>query len=87
MGLSSLFTAILANAALAVGAVLGSYLALPLKNLKSQSSAEEKVEEVRSGEPATAVIDSVQPGGAKTQSSGPGGTGSSEETATGPIQI
>lgn len=73
VGLSSLFTAILANAALAVGAVLGSYLALPLKNLKSRSSAEEKVEEVRSGEPTTAVIDSVQPGGAKTQSSGPGG--------------
>ena len=80
VGLSSLFTAILANAALAVGAVLGSYLALPLKNLKSQnlksqSSAEEKVEEVRSGETSTAVIDSVQPGGAKTQSSGPGGSG------------
>lgn len=73
VGLSSLFTAILANAALAVGAVLGSYLALPLKNLKSQSSAEEKVEEVRSGETSTAVIDSMQPGGAKTQSSGPGG--------------
>ena len=80
VGLSSLFTAILANAALAVGAVLGSYLALPLKNLKSQnfksqSSAEEKVEEVRSGETSTAVIDSVQPSGAKTQSSGPGGAG------------
>ena len=80
VGLSSLFTAILANAALAVGAVLGSYLALPLKNLKSQnlksqSSAEEKVEEVRSGETSTAVIDSVQLGGAKTQSSGPGGSG------------
>ncbi|WGP05549.1 threonine/serine exporter family protein [Bacillus subtilis] len=97
VGLSSLFTAILANAALAVGAVLGSYLALPLKNLKSRSSAEEKVEEVRSGEPTTAVIDSVQPGGAKTQSSGPGGTkthagepggsGASEATETGPIQI
>ena len=97
VGLSSLFTAILANAALAVGAVLGSYLALPLKNLKSRSSAEEKVEEVRSGEPTTAVIDSVQPGGAKTQSSGPGGTktqtgepggsGTSEATETGPIQI
>ena len=93
VGLSSLFTAILANAALAVGAVLGSYLALPLKNLKSQSSAEEKVEEVRSGEPATAVIDSVQPGGAKTQSSGPGGvraqsgepggSGASDATETG----
>lgn len=74
VGLSSLFTAILANAALAVGAVLGSYLALPLKNLKSQSSAEEKVEEVRSGETSTAVIDSVQPGGAKTQSSGSAGS-------------
>jgi uncharacterized membrane protein YjjP (DUF1212 family) len=73
VGLSSLFTAILANAALAVGAVLGSYLALPLKNLKSRSSAEEKVEEVRSGETSTSVIDSVQPGGAKTQSSGSGG--------------
>lgn len=97
VGLSSLFTAILANAALAVGAVLGSYLALPLKNLKSRSSAEEKVEEVRSGEPTTAVIDSVQPGGTKTQSSGPGGTktqtgepggsGTSEAPETGPIQI
>ncbi|WP_152346827.1 threonine/serine ThrE exporter family protein [Brevibacterium sp. CFH 10365] len=80
VGLSSLFTAILANAALAVGAVLGSYLALPLKNLKSQSSAEEKVESVRSGETSTAVIDSVQPGGAKTQSSGPGGSGASSAT-------
>ncbi|UVI35469.1 threonine/serine ThrE exporter family protein [Brevibacterium spongiae] len=75
VGLSSLFTAILANAALAVGAVLGSYLALPLKNLKSQSSAEEKVESVRSGETSTAVIDSVQPGPAKTQSSGTGTSG------------
>ncbi|SDS15074.1 Uncharacterized membrane protein YjjP, DUF1212 family [Brevibacterium siliguriense] len=88
VGLSSLFTAILANAALAVGAVLGSYLALPLKNLKSQnfksqSSAEEKVEEVRSGETSTAVIDSVQPAGAKTQSSGPSGPGAADSTGTG----
>jgi uncharacterized membrane protein YjjP (DUF1212 family) len=67
VGLSSLFTAILANAALAVGAVFGSYLALPLKNLKSRSSAEEKVESVRSGEPSTAVVDTVQTGGTKTQ--------------------
>lgn len=67
VGLSSLFTAILSNAALAVGAVLGSYLALPLKNLKSRSSAEKSVEAVRSGEPTTAVIDSVQVSGAKTQ--------------------
>jgi uncharacterized membrane protein YjjP (DUF1212 family) len=69
-GLSSLFTAILANAALAVGAVLGSYLALPLKNLKSQSSAEERVESVRSGEAATSAVDSIQAGGAKTQVGG-----------------
>ncbi|WP_083532576.1 threonine/serine exporter family protein [Brevibacterium epidermidis] len=89
VGLSSLFTAILANAALAVGAVLGSYLALPLKNLKSQnfksqSSAEEKVEEVRSGETSTAVIDSVQPSGAKTQSSGTGGAKAQTSGAGGP---
>lgn len=70
VGLSSLFTAILANAALAVGAVLGSYLALPLKNLKNlkgRSSAEETVESVRSAESTTAVIDSVQSTSAKPQ--------------------
>src|SRR5699024_9527384 len=70
VGLSSLFTAILANAALAVGAVLGSYLALPvknLKNLKGRSSAEETVESVRSAESTTAVIGSVQSTSAKPQ--------------------
>ncbi|MGC3022186.1 threonine/serine ThrE exporter family protein [Brevibacterium sp. FAM 24630] len=70
VGLSSLFTAILANAALAVGAVLGSYLALPLKNLKSRSSAEKTVASVRSNEPSTAVMDSVQSGAAKTPTTG-----------------
>ena len=45
-GLSALFTAILANAALAVGAVLGSYLARPLKGRKAESVADS----VRSGE-------------------------------------
>ena len=45
-GLSALFTAILANAALAVGAVLGSYLARPLKGRRAETVAET----VRSGD-------------------------------------
>src|SRR5699024_4499988 len=60
VGLSSLFTAILANAALAVGAVLGSYLALPLKNLKNLKGRS-------AAESTTAVIDSVQSTSAKPQ--------------------
>nr|WP_284711038.1 threonine/serine exporter family protein [Brevibacterium sp. XM4083] len=46
VGLSALFTAILANAALAVGAVLGSYLARPLKGRK----AEKVADSVRAGD-------------------------------------
>src|SRR5699024_2341198 len=82
VGLSSLFAAILANAALAVGAVLGSYLALPLKNLKSRSSAEETVESVRGAESTTAVIDSVQSTSAKPQT-GP----STAKPQTGPSAV
>ena len=59
VGLSSLFTAILANAALAVGAVLGSYLARPLKNLKADA-VEKTAESARSTE-STIAIDMVQP--------------------------
>src|SRR5699024_6699694 len=82
VGLSSLFTAILANAALAVGAVLGSYLALPLKNLKSRSSAEETVESVRSAETTTAAIDSAASPAAKPQT-GP----SAAKPQTGPSGV
>ncbi len=49
VGLSALFTAILANAALAVGAVLGSYLARPLKGRK----AEKVADSVRAGDTPT----------------------------------
>lgn len=59
VGLSSLFTAILANAALAVGAVLGSYLARPLKNLKADA-VEKTAESARSSE-STITIDGTQP--------------------------
>ena len=58
VGLSSLFTAILANAALAVGAVLGSYLARPLKNLKADA-VEKTAESARSTE-STIAMDTVQ---------------------------
>lgn len=59
VGLSSLFTAILANAALAVGAVLGSYLARPLKNLKADA-VEKTAESARSNE-STITLDTVEP--------------------------
>ncbi|GAA1551714.1 threonine/serine exporter family protein [Brevibacterium picturae] len=58
VGLSSLFTAILANAALAVGAVLGSYLARPLKNLKADA-VEKTAESARSAE-STMTMDTVE---------------------------
>lgn len=45
VGLSSLFTAILANAALGVGAVLGSYLSRPLKGRSSTVDAVERATE------------------------------------------
>lgn len=54
VGLSALFTAILANAALAVGAVLGSFLARPLKNLNADA-VEKKAESARSGESAISM--------------------------------
>ncbi|WP_231442827.1 threonine/serine ThrE exporter family protein [Brevibacterium zhoupengii] len=59
VGLSALFTAILANAALAVGAVLGSYLARPLKNLKADA-VEKTAESARSNE-STITLDTVEP--------------------------
>nr|WP_286672929.1 threonine/serine exporter family protein [Brevibacterium sp. RIT 803] len=59
VGLSSLFTAILANAALAVGAVLGSYLARPLKNLKADA-VEKTAESARSNE-STITVDTIEP--------------------------
>ncbi|WP_350269611.1 threonine/serine exporter family protein [Brevibacterium sp. CBA3109] len=59
VGLSSLFSAILANAALAVGAVLGSYLARPLKNLKADA-VEKTAKSARSTE-STMTVDAVEP--------------------------
>ncbi|WP_309132256.1 threonine/serine exporter family protein [Brevibacterium sp.] len=50
VGLSSLFTAIVANAALAVGAVLGNYLARPLQRKKAK--ADQAAEEARGPESA-----------------------------------
>ena len=58
VGLSSLFTAILSNAALAVGAVFGGYLARPLKSLKADA-VEKSAESARSQE-STIAIDSGQ---------------------------
>nr|WP_280712913.1 threonine/serine exporter family protein [Brevibacterium marinum] len=59
VGLSSLFSAILANAALAVGAVLGSYLARPLKSLKADA-VEKTAESARSSD-STITMDTVEP--------------------------
>ncbi|MDN5807146.1 MAG: threonine/serine exporter family protein [Brevibacterium sp.] len=59
VGLSSLFSAILANAALAVGAVLGSYLARPLKNLKADA-VERTAKSARSAESSITIDGSQQ---------------------------
>ena len=58
VGLSALVSAILANAALAVGAVLGSYLARPLRNLKAD--AVEKKDESARLDDSTIALDTVE---------------------------
>src|SRR5699024_9713603 len=70
VGLAWLFTTTLANAALAVGAVRGSSLALRLGNrtsLEGRSPGEQAGDAVRSDDATQAVLDSVQSTCAKPQ--------------------
>lgn len=61
VGWSALFTAILSNAALAVGAVLGSYLARPFQRRKAQAEAEAKSAESTRVSETTTSFDTIVP--------------------------